>query len=43
MALHKPVISAQTGLLQAEFARRVGVKKATLLNWEQALHKPDEP
>ncbi len=28
---------------QAEFARSIGVKKATLLNWEQERRKPDGP
>ena len=28
---------------QAEFARSIGVKKATLLNWEQGRRKPDGP
>ena len=35
--------TAQTGLSQAEFARSIGVKKATLLNWEQGRRKPDGP
>lgn len=38
-----PAIRAQTGLSQAEFARSIGVKKATLLNWEQGRRKPDGP
>ena len=38
-----PGIRAQTGLSQAEFARTIGVKKATLLNWEQGRRKPDGP
>ncbi|WP_156317294.1 helix-turn-helix domain-containing protein [Cypionkella psychrotolerans] len=33
----------RTGLSQAEFARSIGVKKATLLNWEQERRKPDGP
>ena len=36
-------IRASTGLSQAEFARSIGVKKSTLLNWEQARRKPDGP
>ena len=38
-----PAIRARTGLSQAEFARFIGVKKATLLNWEQGRRKPDGP
>ena len=33
--------TVRTGLSQAEFARSIGVKKATLLNWEQGRRKPD--
>ena len=36
-------IRASTGLSQAEFARSIGVKKATLLNWEQDRRVPDGP
>lgn len=36
-------IRAQTGLSQSEFARSIGVKKATLLNWEQRRRSPDGP
>jgi putative transcriptional regulator len=36
-------ICAGTGLSQADFARSIGVKKATLLNWEQHRHTPDGP
>lgn len=36
-------IRAQTGLSQADFARSIGVKKATLLNWEHNRRKPDGP
>lgn len=36
-------IRAQTGLSQAEFARSIGVKKATLLNWEQHRRSPEGP
>ena len=38
-----PAIRARTGLSQAEFATFIGVKKATLLNWEQGRRKPDGP
>lgn len=38
-----PAIRARTGLSQAAFARSIGVKKATLLNWEQGRRKPDGP
>ena len=37
------VIRARTGLSQAEFARSIGVKKSTLLNWEQRRRSPDGP
>ncbi|HFE38930.1 MAG TPA: helix-turn-helix domain-containing protein [Gammaproteobacteria bacterium] len=37
------VIRSQTGLSQAEFARSIGVKKATLLNWEHRRRRPDGP
>jgi putative transcriptional regulator len=36
-------IRARTGLSQADFARSIGVKKATLLNWEQQRRVPDGP
>jgi putative transcriptional regulator len=36
-------IRAQTGLSQADFARSIGVKKATLLNWEHNRRTPDGP
>lgn len=36
-------IRARTGLSQAEFARSIGVKKATLLNWEQHRRSPEGP
>ena len=36
-------IRTRTGLLQTEFVRSIGVKKATLLNWEQGERKPDGP
>ena len=36
-------IRTRTGLSQAEFARSIGVKKATLLNWEQGRRTPDGP
>ena len=38
-----PGIRARTGLSQAEFARSIGVKKATLVNWEQGRRRPDGP
>ena len=38
-----PSIRAQTGLSQAAFARSIGVKKATLVNWEQGRRRPDGP
>lgn len=36
-------IRARTGLSQTEFARSIGVKKGTLLNWEQRRRSPDGP
>lgn len=36
-------IRARTGLSQADFARSIGVKKATLLNWEHRRRSPDGP
>lgn len=36
-------IRARTGLSQAEFARSIGVKKGTLLNWEQHRRSPEGP
>jgi putative transcriptional regulator len=36
-------IRARTGLSQAEFARSIGVKKGTLLNWEQNRRSPEGP
>lgn len=36
-------IRARTGLSQAEFAKSIGVKKATLLNWEHRRRSPDGP
>ncbi len=38
-----PAIRARTGLSQAAFARSIGVKKATLVNWEQGRRQPDGP
>lgn len=38
-----PAIRARTGLSQADFARSIGVRKATLLNWEQRRRRPDGP
>lgn len=37
------VIRVRTGLSQAEFARSIGIKKATLLNWEHRRRKPQGP
>ncbi len=36
-------IRARTGLSQREFARRIGVKTATLVNWEQGHRRPQGP
>ena len=36
-------IRARTGLSQAAFARSIGVKKSTLLNWEQRRRSPEGP
>ncbi|NJM84480.1 MAG: helix-turn-helix domain-containing protein [Tabrizicola sp.] len=36
-------IRARTGLSQAAFARSIGVKPATLRNWEQKRREPDGP
>jgi putative transcriptional regulator len=36
-------IRARTGLSQNDFARSIGVKKGTLLNWEQRRRSPDGP
>ncbi len=36
-------IRARTGLSQAQFARSIGVKKATLVNWEQNRRRPQGP
>lgn len=36
-------IRSRTGLSQAEFARSIGVKKGTLLNWEQHRRSPEGP
>lgn len=36
-------IRSQTGLSQAEFAKSIGVKKATLLNWEHRRRSPEGP
>ncbi|THD71394.1 helix-turn-helix domain-containing protein [Thalassobius vesicularis] len=36
-------IRARTGLSQVAFARSIGVKKATLLNWEQGRRHPEGP
>ncbi|WP_172294000.1 DNA-binding transcriptional regulator [Pseudoruegeria sp. HB172150] len=36
-------IRTLTGLSQAQFARSIGVKKATLLNWEHGRRRPEGP
>lgn len=36
-------IRARTGLSQAEFARSIGVKRGTLINWEQKRRRPEGP
>lgn len=36
-------IRARTGLSQAQFARSIGVKRGTLLNWEQKRRRPEGP
>ena len=36
-------IRARTGLSQTDFARSIGVKKGTLLNWEQRRRSPEGP
>lgn len=36
-------IRARTGLSQAEFAKSIGVRKSTLLNWEQHRRSPEGP
>jgi putative transcriptional regulator len=36
-------IRARTGLSQAEFAKSIGVKKSTILNWEQRRRAPEGP
>jgi putative transcriptional regulator len=36
-------IRSQTGLSQADFAKSIGVKKATLLNWEHKRRVPEGP
>jgi len=37
------IIRASTGLSQAEFAKSIGVRKGTLLNWEHRRRRPDGP
>jgi putative transcriptional regulator len=37
------LIRSKTGLSQAEFAKSIGVKKATVLNWEHRRRSPDGP
>ena len=34
-------IRARTGLSQSDFARSIGVRKGTLLNWEQRRRSPE--
>ncbi len=36
-------IRAGTGLSQAQFAKSIGVKKGTLLNWEHRRRRPEGP
>jgi putative transcriptional regulator len=36
-------IRSRTGLSQQQFAQSIGVKKGTLLNWEQRRRSPDGP
>ena len=36
-------IRSRTGLSQSEFARSIGVRKGTLLNWEQRRRSPQGP
>ncbi|NNC71464.1 MAG: helix-turn-helix domain-containing protein [Sphingomonadaceae bacterium] len=36
-------IRHETGLSQSEFARSIGVAKATLLNWEHGRRSPSGP
>lgn len=36
-------VRLRTGLTQAAFADRIGVKVATLRNWEQRRREPDGP
>ena len=36
-------IRARAGLSQADFARSIGVRKATLVNWEQKRRTPEGP
>ena len=36
-------IRRRTGLSQAAFAASIGVKKATLINWEQGRRRPEGP
>jgi putative transcriptional regulator len=38
-----PAIRARTGMTQAEFAREIGVRKGTLVNWEQGRRMPEGP
>ena len=36
-------VRTRTGLSQVDFARSIGIKKATLLNWEQRRRSPQGP
>lgn len=36
-------VRKKTGMSQSEFARSIGVAKATLLNWEQGRRNPTGP
>lgn len=36
-------VRAKTGLSQGEFARSIGVARATLQNWEQGRRRPTGP
>lgn len=42
-ALDVRAIRTETGLTQADFARCIGVKKATLVAWEQSSRTPEGP
>lgn len=42
-AVNVAAIRASTGLSQGAFARRIGVAKGTLLNWEHGRRQPTGP